>query len=48
VVIWAPFPEGLAVSGGITYVAGDRLAGWMSDERRRPGHAGRVLVRSFR
>jgi hypothetical protein len=48
VVIWAPFPEGLAVSGGITYVAGDRLVSWMSDQRRRPDHAGRVLVRSFR
>jgi Nuclease-related domain len=48
VVIWAPFPEGLAVSGGITYVAGDRLVSWMSDQRRRPDDAGRVLVRSFR
>jgi Nuclease-related domain len=34
VVVWAPFPEGLAISGGITYIAGDRLGDWMSD---RPG-----------
>jgi Nuclease-related domain len=32
VVIWAPFPEGLAVSGAITYVSGDRLAAWMSEQ----------------
>jgi hypothetical protein len=48
VVIWAPFPEGLVVSGGITYVAGDRLAGWLSDQPRRPERAGEVLVSSFR
>jgi hypothetical protein len=47
-VIWAPFPEGLAVSGGITYVAGDRLAGWLSQQPRRPDRAGMALVRSFR
>ena len=35
VVVWAPFPECLAVSGGITYVAGDRLGGWMSEQPRR-------------
>jgi hypothetical protein len=53
VVIWSPFPDGLAVSGGITYVAGDRLAAWMSE---RPRHtaaeasrgevAGRLLAQS--
>jgi Nuclease-related domain len=35
VVIWAPFPDGLAVSGGITYVAGEYLADWLSGEPRR-------------
>jgi hypothetical protein len=39
VVVWSPFPEGLAVSGGITYVAGDRLAGWMQEQPRRPDPA---------
>ena len=48
VVIWAPFPEGLVVSGGITYVAGDRLAGWLSEQPRRPDRAVEVRVRSFR
>jgi hypothetical protein len=49
VVIWAPFPEGVAVSRGITFVAGDRLAGWMSEQPRRPqvpsgDRSGAVLV----
>ncbi len=34
VVIWAPFPEGMAISGGITYIAGERLAAWLSDQPR--------------
>jgi hypothetical protein len=38
VVVWAPFPEGLAVSGGITYIAGDRLCAWISDQPRRLAH----------
>jgi Nuclease-related domain len=35
VVVWSPFPDGLATSGGITYVAGDRLAAWLSSRPRR-------------
>jgi hypothetical protein len=34
-VIWAPFPERFAISGGITYIAGDDLAEWLSDQPRR-------------
>lgn len=34
VVVWASFPDGVAVSGGITYVAGERLTEWLS---RQPG-----------
>ena len=34
-VIWAPFPERLAISAGITYIAGDDLADWLSDQPRR-------------
>jgi hypothetical protein len=56
VVVWAPFPEGLAVSGGITYIAGERLAAWLSDQPRRPAHeisrddgrAAPLLARSVR
>ena len=40
VVIWARFPERLALSGGITYVAGEHLAEWLSDQPRRPDHPG--------
>ena len=32
VVIWAPFPERIAVSGGVTYVAGEDLAGWLAGQ----------------
>ena len=35
VVVWATFPERLALSGGITYVAGDHLVAWISDQARR-------------
>ena len=35
VVVWATFPERLALSGGITYVAGDHLVEWLSDQARR-------------
>jgi Nuclease-related domain len=36
VVVWAPFPERVAASGGVTYVAGDALADWLADQRPRP------------
>lgn len=35
VVVWSPFPDRLAESGGITYIAGDDLVGWLSDQPRR-------------
>ena len=35
VVVWAPFPDRIADSGGITYVAGDHLADWLSGQPRR-------------
>jgi len=35
VVVWAPFPERVAVSGGVTYVAGDHLADWLAAEPLR-------------
>jgi Nuclease-related domain len=35
VVVWSPFPDALAVSGGITYVAGEHLAEWLSGQTRR-------------
>lgn len=35
VVIWGAFPERLAVSGAITYVAGDHLAEWLTSQPRR-------------
>ena len=34
-MIWASFPDRLAVSAGITYVAGEHLAEWLSGESRR-------------
>jgi hypothetical protein len=48
VVIWARFPERVAVSGGVTYVAGEQLAGWLAaqperlDRRQLAACAGRV------
>lgn len=38
VVVWAPFAEGVVETGGVTYVAGDRLLGWLTG-RSRPGAA---------
>ena len=38
VVVWAPFPERVVVSGGVTYVAGERLAGWLAGQPRRLDH----------
>jgi len=35
VVVWAPFPERVAVSGGVTYVAGEHLAAWLAGQPRR-------------
>lgn len=32
VVVWATFPDRLALSGGITYVAGDHLVEWLSGQ----------------
>ena len=34
VVIWAPFPDRVAVSGGVTYVAGEHLADWLAGQPR--------------
>lgn len=36
VVVWAPFPEGVALSGRITYVAGDRLGSWLRNQPNDP------------
>jgi hypothetical protein len=38
VVVWAPFPETVAVSGGVTYVAGVHLAAWLGAQPRDPDH----------
>jgi hypothetical protein len=35
VAIWATFPEQVAESGGVTYVAGSHLARWLSEQPRR-------------
>jgi hypothetical protein len=35
VVVWSPFPERVAVSGGVTYVAGEHLAAWLAGQPRR-------------
>jgi hypothetical protein len=35
VVIWAAFPERVAVSGSLTYVAGEHLVRWLSDQPRQ-------------
>lgn len=32
VVVWAPFLERVAVSGGVTYVAGEHLADWLAGQ----------------
>lgn len=42
VVIWASFPDRLAVSAGITYVAGEHLAEWLSGESRRADQHARI------
>jgi hypothetical protein len=34
VVVWAPFPDRVAVSAGVTYVAGEHLAEWISTQPR--------------
>ncbi|SFE04706.1 nuclease-related domain-containing protein [Blastococcus tunisiensis] len=36
VVVWARFPDRLALSGGISYVAGELLAGWLSGRTAPP------------
>ncbi|NEK84270.1 NERD domain-containing protein [Blastococcus saxobsidens] len=38
VVVWSPFPDGIAESGGVTYIAGERLAAWLSEQPRRLDH----------
>jgi|tagenome__1003787_1003787.scaffolds.fasta_scaffold20886235_3 hypothetical protein len=38
VVVWAPFPDRVAVSGGVTYVAGEQLAAWLGARPRRLDH----------
>jgi hypothetical protein len=35
VVIWAPFPDRVAVSGGVTYVAGEHLTDWLLGQPAR-------------
>ncbi len=32
VVVWAPFPERVAVCAGISYVAGEHLVEWLADQ----------------
>lgn len=34
VVVWAPFPERVTVCGGVSYVAGERLADWLQEQPR--------------
>lgn len=36
VVVWAPFPERVAVSCGVTYVAGELLADWLAGQPACP------------
>lgn len=38
VVVWAPFPERIAVTGGVTYVAGEHLGEWLSQQPTAPIH----------
>lgn len=35
VVIWAPFLDRVAVSGGVTYVSGEHLADWLTAQPQR-------------
>jgi hypothetical protein len=35
VVIWAPFEQGIALSGGVAYVAGERVAEWLLEQPHR-------------
>jgi Nuclease-related domain len=35
VVIWAPFPERVAVSCGVTYIAGEQLGDWLTGQPSR-------------
>ena len=35
VVVWAPFTAQAAVSGGVTYVAGEHLADWIPAHPRQ-------------
>ena len=37
VAIWAPFPDRIAESGGVTYVAGAYLADWLAGQPTRLG-----------
>jgi hypothetical protein len=39
VVIWGPFPERVAVSGSVTYVAGEHLAEWLTTQPHLPDGA---------
>lgn len=35
VVLWSPFPQRVAVSGKVTYVAGEHLADWLTGQPRQ-------------
>lgn len=35
VVVWAPFPEGVTVCAGVSYVAGEHLADWLAGQPAR-------------
>ncbi|MCZ2826672.1 MULTISPECIES: nuclease-related domain-containing protein [unclassified Modestobacter] len=35
VAVWAPFPQRVAVSGDVTYVAGDQLTDWLHSRPRQ-------------
>jgi hypothetical protein len=37
VAIWAPFPDRIAESGGVTYIAGAYLADWLAGQPTRLG-----------
>lgn len=35
VAVWAEFPDGVAAAGGVSYVAGERLAPWLAEQPHR-------------
>lgn len=40
VVVWAPFPEGVTVSAGVSYVAGEHLVDWLVGQPARTDFPG--------